>query len=76
MIQIEPSSLDIGWAPPDKSMIDSRRCPRAAGPSTVEAVAVRPAVSQRGGHSLDDCAIGRISGAIHESGDAAHEGLL
>src|SRR5262245_60218580 len=29
-----PSSLNIGWWPPDTSMIDSRRIPMASGPST------------------------------------------
>ena len=56
-------------------MIDSRRCPSAAGPVTVKPVAVRPTVCQRGRHPLDDLAIGRLAGTIHESSNAAHDSM-
>jgi hypothetical protein len=42
----------------------------------VDARAVRPAMSQSGRHPLCDCAIGRMTGAIHESSDSAHENSL
>ena len=73
MIQIVPSSLDIGWAPPATSMIDKPAMPERRGAFTVEAVAVGPAVGEGCRHALEDRAIGRLSGPIHESDDAAHE---
>ena len=45
-----PSSFAIGWSPPSRSMIASRRAARPTGPSTMRPVAVGPAVEERRAH--------------------------
>ena len=55
--------------------VDDRQpaMPERSRSLAVKTVAVRPAMRQCGRHPLDDRAIGRLTGAIHESGDSAHE---
>ncbi len=53
-------------------MIESRRCPSPAGPSTIESVAVGASVGDRRRHPAEQVAVGRLAVAVHESGDAAH----
>ena len=50
----------IGWRPPGRSMIASRRWPSAAGPHPGAAV-VRPAAGHRLGHRVHGLLLGRRS---------------
>jgi hypothetical protein len=50
--------------------------PERSSAHAIDTVAIRAAMSQRCCHPLGDRAIGRLTGPIHESGDAAHDNSL
>ena len=58
--------------------VDDRQpaMPERSRSLTIKTVAIGPAMGEGCRHPLDDRAIGRLAGPIHESGDAAHEDLL
>ena len=61
-----PSSFAIGWSPPVRSMIASRRAAMPTGPSTMRALRVRAAVDERRRHRAQPLGVDRrrVSDAI------------